>query len=61
MYAMPGAGGRAALSAFISWDGADQIAHTSQDTIAQIDAVKLEQTGETTLLMLSILSRETEY
>lgn len=54
-------GGRSALSLYISWDGADALAHTAGDTIATIDAQKLEQVGRATSLGLLVLSREADY
>ncbi len=50
-----GFGGRSALSAYVSWDGADQAAHTAGDTFEAIDPKKLEQVGQTTLLAVSVL------
>jgi hypothetical protein len=61
VYQFPGLEGRSAISIFVSWDGADQNAHTPLDTIAAIDPQKLEQVGRTTLLTLTVLSRETAY
>jgi len=57
----PSLGGRSALSAYVSWDGSDRTAHTPRDTFETIDPAKLKQTGETTMLVLTVLSRETEY
>ena len=56
-----GYGGRTALTAYISWDGADQYAHTPLDTIDIIDVKKIQKTGELNALVLSVLSRETDY
>ena len=56
-----GYGGRSALTVYAHWDGSDQMAHTSEDTIEAIDPEKLEQVGQTTLLALTIISRELEY
>ncbi len=56
-----GFGGRTALSAYVSWDGSNRSAHTVHDTFETINAEKLKKTGETTTLVLSVLSRETEY
>jgi hypothetical protein len=61
MWARPGFGGRSALSAYVSWDGSDQTAHTVEDTARAIDPDKLDQVGQTTLLALTVLSRELEY
>ncbi len=57
----PDFGGRTALSAYVSWDGADHLAHTPQDTFAIIDPEKIRKTGETTALVITVLARETEY
>jgi peptide/nickel transport system permease protein len=61
MSAAPGFGGRSALTAYVSWDGSDQTAHTPEDTFETIDPEKLEQVGRTTLLALIVLSREADY
>ncbi len=52
---------RTAMSAFISWEGSDWQVNTVNDTIDIIDPDKLQQTGETTLLTLLVLSREVDY
>lgn len=57
----PGFGERTALSAYISWDGSDQYAHLTSDTFDKIDPEKLTMTGKTTLLVVTILSRESDY
>ncbi len=56
-----GYGGRSALTAYVSWDGSDRTAHTPEDTFEAIDPKKLEQVGQTTLLVLTVLSREMDY
>ncbi|MCK4450368.1 MAG: hypothetical protein KAX26_07225, partial [Anaerolineae bacterium] len=61
MSAAPGFGERSALTAYVSWDGSDRTAHTPEDTVEAIDPQKLEQVGQTTLLTLTVLSREVEY
>jgi hypothetical protein len=61
MSAAPGFGERSALTAYVSWDGSDRTAHTPEDTFEAIDPNKLEQVGQTTLLALTVLSREVEY
>ena len=61
MYTELGYGGRSALTAYVSWDGSDRTAHTVEDTFEAIDPEKLEQVGQTTLLVLTVLSREAEY
>lgn len=55
-----GFGGRSALSAYVSWDGADDNAHTPYDTIDAIDPEKLRRSGQTTLLVVSVLSQSTQ-
>jgi hypothetical protein len=45
----------------VSWDGSDATAHTPQDTLETIDLEKLRKSGQTTLLALMVLSRETDY
>jgi hypothetical protein len=63
-YGMPapaGFGGRDAMSLYLSWDGSDRTAHTSQDTADAVDPKKLEQVGKATALVLSVLSREAQY
>jgi ABC-type dipeptide/oligopeptide/nickel transport system permease subunit/Zn-dependent M28 family amino/carboxypeptidase len=54
-------GGREALTAYIAWDGSDELAHTTNDTFDNIDPEKLEQSGRLVTLVTSVLSRETEY
>ncbi|MBN1306031.1 MAG: dephospho-CoA kinase [Anaerolineales bacterium] len=56
-----GFGGRSALTLSISWDGADELAHTPYDTPEIIDPQKLRDVGRSTLLSLYVASRETEY
>jgi peptide/nickel transport system permease protein len=56
-----GYGGRSALTAYVHWDGSDRTAHTLEDTFEAIDSEKLEQVGQTTLLALTVLSRELDY
>ena len=56
-----GYGGRSALTAYVHWDGSDRTAHTPQDSFEAIDPEKLEQVGQTTLLALTVVSRELEY
>jgi ABC-type dipeptide/oligopeptide/nickel transport system permease component/Zn-dependent M28 family amino/carboxypeptidase len=52
-----GFGGRSALSAYVSWDGSDETAHTAADTYSAIDPDKLRQAGETVLLVVSVLGQ----
>jgi peptide/nickel transport system permease protein len=61
MFASRGFGGRSALSLYVSWDGSDRTAHTPEDTLEALDPRKLRQVGQTTLLALTVLSREVEY
>ena len=56
-----GFGERKGVSAFLSWEGSDRLAHTAQDTFEQIDQNKIDQTGKITGLVLSIIGREQEY
>jgi peptide/nickel transport system permease protein len=56
-----GFGGRSGLTLRVSWDGSDATAHTPQDTVDAIDVEKLRKSGQTTLLTLMVLSRETNY
>ena len=63
-YGMPveaGFGGRSALSAYLSWDGSDRLAHTPGDRVEAIEPETLEQVGQTTMLVLTVLSREVDY
>lgn len=50
-----------AFSATISWDGSDQNADTIRDTPEFIDLKKLEKSGQTALLAVTVLSREVNY
>ena len=61
MFTSRGFGGRSALSLYVSWDGSDRTAHTPEDTVEALDPRKLRQVGQTTLLALTVLSREVEY
>ncbi|MBI9051161.1 MAG: ABC transporter permease subunit [Anaerolineaceae bacterium] len=54
-------GGRTALSAYLSWDGSDQWAHTPWDTVETINTEYLNQLGDTTTLVVTIISREDNY
>jgi hypothetical protein len=56
-----GFGDRSALTALISWDGSDALAHLADDNLANLEPEKLESLGETLTLVLTVLSRETEY
>jgi hypothetical protein len=57
----PGFGDRDAMTLSISWDGADDLAHTPQDVFSIIDPHKLYDIGRSTYLTLLVLARETEY
>jgi ABC-type dipeptide/oligopeptide/nickel transport system permease component len=45
----------------LSWAGADPTAYTPDDSPARIDVEKLRQVGQTTTLVLTLISRELEY
>lgn len=54
-------GDRTALTLSLSWDGSDDLAHTTADTPKIIDPHKLYDVGSVTSLVLFYLSRETNY
>ena len=54
-------GGRTALSAFLSWDGSDELAHTVLDSADRLDVRKLERVGRLATLTVMVLTRETAY
>jgi ABC-type dipeptide/oligopeptide/nickel transport system permease component len=54
-------GARTAITLSVSWDGSDQLAHTTADTPEIIDNTKLYDIGATSTLVLFVLSRETNY
>jgi ABC-type dipeptide/oligopeptide/nickel transport system permease subunit len=54
-------GGRESLTAYISWDGSDQYTGMPLDTLDKIDVEKLQELGETTTLVVTLISREVEY
>ncbi len=56
-----GFGQRDALSAYVSWDGSDQGVHLPTDTVANLDPEAIDSVGRTMSLVLTVLSRETEY
>ena len=60
-YVRPESRSESALPIYVSWDGSDQTAHTAWDTFEAIDPEKLDRVGQTTLLVLTVLSREVEY
>ncbi len=53
--------GDATMNAFLHWDGSDVLAHTKADTPENIDPDKLKKVGQTTTLVVTVLSRETNY
>jgi hypothetical protein len=61
MHVRPESRNESALPIYVSWDGSDRTAHTPEDTVEAIDPEKLEGVGQTTLLTLTVLSREVEY
>lgn len=54
-------GGRDALTAYVHWNGSDQYTGTPQDALEIIDPKKLQELGETTTLVVTVLSREIDY
>jgi len=54
-------GGRKALSAFLSWDGSDEVAHTVLDSADRLDPLKMERLGRLATLVALVLTRETAY
>lgn len=56
-----GYGERTALTAYLSWDGSDWLAHTTQDKYEIIDPEKIKKSGQTILLVTTYISRETDY
>lgn len=57
----PAFGGRKSMTLSISWDGADEFAHTPLDVCERIDPQKIRSIGRTVYLTLLVLGRETEY
>jgi ABC-type dipeptide/oligopeptide/nickel transport system permease component len=53
--------GRSALSVYMSWDGSDQTSHTYLDTVRNIDPEKLRKSGQLSTLLVTLISRESEY
>jgi microcompartment protein CcmK/EutM len=45
MYQLPPRGGRSALTAVVSWEGSDALAHTALDTVQLLDPAKVEDAG----------------
>lgn len=56
-----GFGDREALSAFVSWDGSDEVAHRPEDDLDHLEPGKIEALGKTMSLVLTVLSREVNY
>ncbi len=56
-----GFGQRNALTAYVSWDGSDELAHLPDDTLVNLEPQKMESVGKTLALVLTVLSRESEY
>ena len=54
-------GSNTAMSAELSWDGADDLAHTQYDRFELIDPQKIQKVGELASLVVSVLSREVDY
>jgi hypothetical protein len=54
-------GGRTALSAYLSWDGSDQYAHTVLDSVDKLDPEKMGKLGRLVTLTVMVLTRETSY
>lgn len=52
---------RSAPSLYLSWHGSDELAHTPLDNLESIDLEKIEKVGQSTTLMLTVMSREVEY
>ena len=56
-----GFGGREALTALVSWDGSNELAHLPDDNLANLEPEKMESLGKVMSLVLTVLSREAEY
>jgi hypothetical protein len=52
--------GREARTLSLSWDGADDVAHTPKDTIALIDPTNLRRLSRPAYIILLVLRRETD-
>ncbi len=61
VYVRPESRSESALPIYVSWDGSNHTAHTPEDAVEAIDPKKLEGVGQTTLLTLTVISREVEY
>jgi len=53
--------GREALTALVSWDGSNELAHLPDDNLANLEPEKMESLGKVMSLVLTVLSREAEY
>jgi peptide/nickel transport system permease protein len=56
-----GFGERDALTALISWDGSNELAHLPDDNLSSLEPEKMESLGRVMSLVLTVLSREVEY
>lgn len=54
-------GSNTAVSAMVSWDGSDHLAHTVLDTPQIIDVEKIQKVGELMTLAVTMLGREIDY
>jgi hypothetical protein len=61
VYQLPPRGGRSALTAVVSWEGSDALAHTALDTVQLLDPAKVEDAGRTVFLAAMVMGREVEY
>jgi peptide/nickel transport system permease protein len=52
---------RKALTAYVGWSGSDEFARTPYDTFERIDPEKVQALGETTTLVITVVTRETDY
>ena len=56
-----GFGERDALTALVSWDGSNELAHLPDDNLSGLEPEKMESLGRVMSLVLTVLSREVEY
>lgn len=54
-------GGRSALTAKVSWENSDALAHTPLDTVDTLDADKITAVGRTVFLAATVMGREVNY
>jgi hypothetical protein len=54
-------GGRDAPSVSLFWEGWEETSRKPSDTLENVSAANLEQSGRTLALALMVLGRETEY